>query len=572
MDCIEIAPDISPNLGRVELATQFTELVELHGRRVVDHIQGPENEQVALDILSTKAVVDMNPNELIALQLAALHWALPGALKQSEVIRQAVRAERTPEWLGLASFVQDETMSHVSDLASDFDNIGGEEMTRSRITEQNALSVGTALTSTVFEEIAGSNPRKRHPIRTLLKLAGDTYTGLVLVGADGKDLRKTKNAIGLLEHAKIEALNPSDQNKYTLFTRALVPLSRRAARLYDRHYRAHDIDSSVTDVAKRTTEMLRDFVLTADEEFVDLVLSSEDHLNTVVEYLVREVDKAGQVSFGDVANDGLMAANEGRAKYRKHLGAIYWERGEEKVDSVPASQNRKSEIFDAYTPEMHKISIIMGGTYDDTRRVYEAAADLLETLYMSADQDEVDLPTFGDFYLIMASYLGVGPFYKANASISALSPEDKRLLHMQLELFHDANLANQKDADANCFGVDPEIFFPPDNKSTVHGIRVCNDCNETRKDRCLFEGLSEYHGVWAGLSMRERAKIRKARNMPELEELEPEEDDTTEVVVEITSHHESAGEEPINDDDGNELHKLEYEGVLNDDLVELESA
>ena len=64
---------------------------------------------------------------------------------------------------------------------------------------------------------------------------------------------------------------------------------------------------------------------------------------------------------------------------------------------------------------------------------------------------------------------------------------------------------------ANCMGVDPDLFFPERGASTKEAKGVCRGC-VVRED-CLEYALAngEKFGIWGGLSERERRRIRRAR-------------------------------------------------------------
>ena len=65
--------------------------------------------------------------------------------------------------------------------------------------------------------------------------------------------------------------------------------------------------------------------------------------------------------------------------------------------------------------------------------------------------------------------------------------------------------------EANCLGVDPDLFFPERGASTREAKEVCRGC-VVRLD-CLEYALSngEKFGIWGGLSERERRRIRRQR-------------------------------------------------------------
>jgi WhiB family redox-sensing transcriptional regulator len=66
---------------------------------------------------------------------------------------------------------------------------------------------------------------------------------------------------------------------------------------------------------------------------------------------------------------------------------------------------------------------------------------------------------------------------------------------------------------ANCLGVDPELFFPGQGESTADAKAVCAGC--VVRAQCLEHALThaEKHGIWGGLSERERRRIRRRRRL-----------------------------------------------------------
>ena len=64
---------------------------------------------------------------------------------------------------------------------------------------------------------------------------------------------------------------------------------------------------------------------------------------------------------------------------------------------------------------------------------------------------------------------------------------------------------------ANCLGVDPDLFFPERGASTREAKEVCRGC-VVRED-CLEYALTngEKFGIWGGMSERERRRLRRAR-------------------------------------------------------------
>lgn len=66
---------------------------------------------------------------------------------------------------------------------------------------------------------------------------------------------------------------------------------------------------------------------------------------------------------------------------------------------------------------------------------------------------------------------------------------------------------------ANCLGVDPELFFPERGASTREAKEVCKGC--AVREACLEYALTtgEKFGIWGGLSERERRRIRRQRSL-----------------------------------------------------------
>lgn len=66
---------------------------------------------------------------------------------------------------------------------------------------------------------------------------------------------------------------------------------------------------------------------------------------------------------------------------------------------------------------------------------------------------------------------------------------------------------------ANCMGVEPDLFFPERGSSTREAKEVCRGC--VVQEDCLEYALAngEKFGIWGGLSERERRKIRRRRSL-----------------------------------------------------------
>lgn len=81
-----------------------------------------------------------------------------------------------------------------------------------------------------------------------------------------------------------------------------------------------------------------------------------------------------------------------------------------------------------------------------------------------------------------------------------------------LQVLGDAEELSWQD-QANCMGVDPDLFFPERGASTREAKEVCRGC-VVRLD-CLEYALdnAEKFGIWGGMSERERRRLRRARTL-----------------------------------------------------------
>lgn len=73
-------------------------------------------------------------------------------------------------------------------------------------------------------------------------------------------------------------------------------------------------------------------------------------------------------------------------------------------------------------------------------------------------------------------------------------------------------LAQPWRARGNCRGIDPEIFYPDDDDATADAAKaICGGCSV--RQACLEFALTqrEKHGVWGGLTERERRRILRQR-------------------------------------------------------------
>jgi WhiB family transcriptional regulator, redox-sensing transcriptional regulator len=70
-------------------------------------------------------------------------------------------------------------------------------------------------------------------------------------------------------------------------------------------------------------------------------------------------------------------------------------------------------------------------------------------------------------------------------------------------------------AQALCRGMDPELWFPERGSiaDDLQAKKVCSGC--PARSKCLDYALDngERHGIWGGLSERERRRIRLQRNL-----------------------------------------------------------
>lgn len=64
---------------------------------------------------------------------------------------------------------------------------------------------------------------------------------------------------------------------------------------------------------------------------------------------------------------------------------------------------------------------------------------------------------------------------------------------------------------ANCADADPKLFYPGDGKNADEAKAVCRACEV--RESCLEYALAvkERHGVWGGMSEKERRRLRRER-------------------------------------------------------------
>lgn len=82
---------------------------------------------------------------------------------------------------------------------------------------------------------------------------------------------------------------------------------------------------------------------------------------------------------------------------------------------------------------------------------------------------------------------------------------------MNNDLFTESDLSWKQ--NANCYGIDTDLFFPERGVSSSNAKSVCEGC--TVKQECLEYALAngEKFGIWGGLSERERRVLRSERRM-----------------------------------------------------------
>lgn len=63
---------------------------------------------------------------------------------------------------------------------------------------------------------------------------------------------------------------------------------------------------------------------------------------------------------------------------------------------------------------------------------------------------------------------------------------------------------------ANCRGVDPELFFPARGESVKKARAVCKGC--VVRGKCLDYALvhGEKYGIWGGTTEKERRRLRRS--------------------------------------------------------------
>ena len=57
--------------------------------------------------------------------------------------------------------------------------------------------------------------------------------------------------------------------------------------------------------------------------------------------------------------------------------------------------------------------------------------------------------------------------------------------------------------------MDPDLFYPSSGESHAMAVEVCASCPV--REQCRDYGMAEDHGIWGGLSERERQRVRNRR-------------------------------------------------------------
>lgn len=65
---------------------------------------------------------------------------------------------------------------------------------------------------------------------------------------------------------------------------------------------------------------------------------------------------------------------------------------------------------------------------------------------------------------------------------------------------------------AACRGLDPELFHPGPGESPAPARAVCASC-PVRSECGEWALFNQHHGIWGGLTERERRRIRRTRRL-----------------------------------------------------------
>jgi hypothetical protein len=64
-------------------------------------------------------------------------------------------------------------------------------------------------------------------------------------------------------------------------------------------------------------------------------------------------------------------------------------------------------------------------------------------------------------------------------------------------------------AEANCRGMNPDAFFPSRGEATAPIKAICRACDVQVECLAYAMNTGEHHGIWGGLSERERRRLRR---------------------------------------------------------------
>ncbi len=137
---------------------------------------------------------------------------------------------------------------------------------------------------------------------------------------------------------------------------------------------------------------------------------------------------------------------------------------------------------------------------------------LIKSEYLDEQDRRESIELIGRI-LLQVQYIEQEDFDE-NLPIKSLIDEDERLKAIELrkKLFasgnHGYNLEEEWKLKAECFGLDPNIFFPAKGKNGTLAKKICKPC-EVRQE-CLEYSLihSKNYGIWAGKNEKDRRSIR----------------------------------------------------------------
>jgi WhiB family redox-sensing transcriptional regulator len=66
-------------------------------------------------------------------------------------------------------------------------------------------------------------------------------------------------------------------------------------------------------------------------------------------------------------------------------------------------------------------------------------------------------------------------------------------------------------ANAACRGLDPDLFFPRRGDSSAEAKKICSGCAVRAECAALAAEHHERHGIWGGMSERDRKRARRRR-------------------------------------------------------------